>query len=604
MTLVPCRRPALTGRSPIARVAAWVRPRLLPWVALTFLFVAPPERAHGQERIGSYHTEVEVRKDGVLDVTERITVRAEGQQIRRGIYRDFPTRYQDRYGNQVRVGFEVVSVERNGELEPWFTETVANGVRLNTGNDDFLPVPAEHTFTLRYRTTRQLGFFEEHDELYWNAIGTGWVFPIEDGTVEMRLPEPVPVDRMSVEGYTGPQGAQGQAYEAEIPAPGVARYRLTAPLAPREGFTTVLTFPKGVVEQPTTTRRARWFLADNRGALVALAGWLGLLTFALRRWGAVGRDPPQGVVIPRYDPPEGHGPGGLRYMRRYGYDPRCFSGDVLAMGVAGRLRIHRDDRFLRSDGWALERIQPADGPATVLPPQRTLLERIFSGGDVVELKTSNARKLQAARSAHRQALDQLYHGRFFKRNGGHVAFAVLIAVVTIPASFALSGGNAIPVIVGVTGLILLTIIAFARLVRAPTREGRALLDEIEGLALYLGVAERDDLARLRGPGEPPVLDAKRYEELLPYAVALDVEDAWTQKFTAAVGAAAAAETARHIGWYRGDGPLDDLSELSDAVGSELGGRIASASTPPGSSSGAGGGGSSGGGGGGGGGGGR
>jgi hypothetical protein len=29
--------------------------------------------------------------------------------------------------------------------------------------------------------------------------------------------------------------------------------------------------------------------------------------------------------------------------------------------------------------------------------------------------------------------------------------------------------------------------------------------------------------------------ARRYETLLPYAVALGVEEAWTEKFTAAVG---------------------------------------------------------------------
>ena len=66
--------------------------------------------------------------------------------------------------------------------EPWFTENMRNGVRINTGNDDFLPVPADYTYTIRYRTTRQLGFFADHDELYWNAIGTGWIFPIEKGT--------------------------------------------------------------------------------------------------------------------------------------------------------------------------------------------------------------------------------------------------------------------------------------------------------------------------------------------------------------------------------------------------------------------------------------
>ena len=144
---------------------------------------------------------------------------------------------------------------------------------------------------------------------------------------------------------------------------------------------------------------------------------------------------------------------------------------------------------------------------------------------------------------------------------------------------------------------------FGILVRAPTPEGRKMLDEIEGLKRYLTVAERDELASMPGPDAPPMLDAKRYEFLLPYAVALDVEDAWTKKFTLAVGAAAAAAATAGIAWYSG-GRMDSLGSLSKAVGSSLSSQIASSSSPPGSSSGSGGGGSSGGGGGGGGGGGR
>lgn len=133
---------------------------LLGW---TSVLAALPAAA--QERIRVYDIAVEVKADGSLDVTEQITVRAEGSRIRRGIYRDFPTRYRDRYGNRVVVGFELSDVWRNGRPEPHFTESVANGIRINTGNDDFLQVPAEYTFTLRYRTTRQLGFFSAHDEL-------------------------------------------------------------------------------------------------------------------------------------------------------------------------------------------------------------------------------------------------------------------------------------------------------------------------------------------------------------------------------------------------------------------------------------------------------
>ena len=196
---------------------------ILTTLALWLLACAPPLAA--QERIERYDIQVDIQADGSLEVTERIDVRAEGQRIRRGIYRDFPTRYRDRLGNRVVVDFEVLEVLRDGQPEPWFTESIGNGVRLNTGDDGFLPVPARHRYTLRYRTTRQLGFFDAHDELYWNAIGTGWEFPIEAGSVEVRLPRPVPQAQLQLGAYTGVQGARGRAFEVVTPAPGVARWR-------------------------------------------------------------------------------------------------------------------------------------------------------------------------------------------------------------------------------------------------------------------------------------------------------------------------------------------------------------------------------------------
>ncbi len=570
---------------------------LLGWASV---LAALPAAA--QERIRAYDIAVEVKADGSLDVTEQISVRAEGSRIRRGIYRDFPTRYRDRYGNRVVAGFELLDVRRNGQPEPHFTESVANGIRINTGNDDFLRVPADYTFTLRYRTTRQLGFFSDHDELYWNAIGTGWIFPIDRGQVTVRLPRAVPVGEMRAEGYTGPQGAQGQAYAADLPEAGLARWRLTSPLAPNEGLTIVLSFPKGIVPEPGRGQRLWWLLADNRGVLVALAGLVGLLAFCVWRWRMVGRDPRQGVIIPRYEPPEGHGPAGLRFVRRMGYDTRCFSADVLAMAVAGHLRIHHEDGWL-SDGWGLERTGAKSTPPAD-PGQRKLLDSLFPGGATrIELKKANATTISGAHRAHTSALEKELQPRYFRRNARSVTIALLIAVGTALLAFFLSDGTGIVAIVVVLVVMVATISQFSRLVRAPTKDGRALLDQIEGLKLYLSVAEQAELERLPGPGAAPAVDAKRYETLLPYAVALEVEDAWTKKFTAAAGAAAVAAATAGIAWYRGSG-TSNLGNLTRAVGSSLSSQIASSSSPPGSSSGRGGGGSSGGGGGGGGGGGR
>jgi uncharacterized membrane protein YgcG len=571
--------------------------KLLACVAI----IVSVRSAAAQERIISYNSQVEIVADGSVDVTERIKVHADGNQIRRGIYRDFPTRYTDRFGNRLNVDLDVLSVQRNDVMEPWFTEKMSNGIRINTGNDTFLTVPADYTYTIRYRVTRELGFFPDHDELYWNAIGTGWIFPIESASVDVHLPIPVPTENLHAEGYTGSQGSKGVDYVADLPAPGSAHYRTTRPLAPNEGFTVVLTFPKGIIHEPTQRERAGWLLEDNRGVLAALAGLMLILLYMVRTWKRVGRDPQKGIIIARYEPRDGQTPAGLRFMERMGYDMRCFTGDILALAVSGRVKIHQEKKLL-SDQWSLERIEP-NTPTPISLAQQTLLDILFRDKPTLVLKNTNATTVSEACSGHKEILNREYQPEYFNRNGKKVAVAVLIGAVAALIAVGVSGGSGIPLILAVLIVMLIAIVIFARLVRAPTLAGRALRDEIEGLMLYLSVAEKNELASMRGPDEPP-LDAKRYEALLPFAVALGVEEAWTGKFTAAVGAAAAAQAANNMTWYAGRGPISSLGDFSSAIGSSLSSTISSASTPPGSSSGSGGGGFSGGGGGGGGGGGR
>ena len=63
---------------------------------LILLFVSVVFPAQAEERILSYHSDIEVFADASVQVTEKIVVRAEGRQIKRGIYRDFPTDYRVR----------------------------------------------------------------------------------------------------------------------------------------------------------------------------------------------------------------------------------------------------------------------------------------------------------------------------------------------------------------------------------------------------------------------------------------------------------------------------------------------------------------------------
>jgi len=555
--------------------------------------------ANADERILSFGSDMVIQPDGDLMVTETIRVRAEGSSIRRGIYRDFPTRYTDRYGNRVNVAFELLGVDRDGRPEPRFTERLGNGVRINTGNDDFLPTPGEFTFTIRYRTSRQLGFFAEHDELYWNVTGLGWDFPIDEVHARVSLPTPVDPAELRLDGYTGRFGEQGKDYQASSDRPGVATFSTTRGLAPGEGLTIAVGFPRGIIEPPSAARRAGWFLRDNRGVLVALAGLILLLLFYLRRWSRFGVDPRPGPVFPRYQPPEGFAPGELRMLRRMGNDQRCFSADVIDMGVRGFLQIHQGSG---SNGWRLVR-EPGASPEVLSDSQRALATALFEGGDQIELKNTQAARVSGAIAAHGAQMSKHLKPRYYQSHGGTVFAGVAFSLLIGFLALVVSGGNGIPALILLGAMGLVAHLVFARLMKAPTSEGRKLLDEIEGLRMYLSVAERDELKSVAGPGHPPALDAKRYEALLPFAMALQVEDAWTRKFTAAVGMAAAQQAS--ASWYHG-GSLSsmNLASIGNSIGSALTQQISASSTPPGSSSGGGGGGSSGGGGGGGGGGGR
>jgi hypothetical protein len=86
--------------------------------------------AYSDERILSFHSDVRIFTDGMIEVTETIQVRAEGQQIRRGIYRDFPTEYEDRLGNSYEITVEPLAVLRNELPEPFHTVRSGRDIRM------------------------------------------------------------------------------------------------------------------------------------------------------------------------------------------------------------------------------------------------------------------------------------------------------------------------------------------------------------------------------------------------------------------------------------------------------------------------------------------
>jgi uncharacterized membrane protein YgcG len=554
------------------------------WSVLFLLLLAIP--AGATERVLDFHSDIRIARDGTLTVTEMITVRALGKQVRRGILRDFPTDYRDRLGNRVRVPFDVVSVARNGQPEPYALERLSNGARIRIGAPDVLLPFGQHEYRITYRTARQIGFFEQHDELYWNVNGNGWTFPFDRVSAEVHFAQPVPAGELKVEAYTGPQGSRARNYQAFV-RPGSAAFRTTAPLGPREGLTIVVGFPKGVVAPPTGAQRFDAWVESNPALIAAFAGLFVLGSYLLFIWRKVGRDPKAGPRFPRYAPPAGLGPGSVRWLDRMGYDGRGFAAALLGLGAAGYLKIREENgRYeLRATG------RPPDGSQL----EQQILRGLFSHGQTqVFFDRTPSATLQAVRDGFGGALKEHFGARLFSRNWGAQAVGWLAAAAILGLMFLLQGGL---LLIGAAGLLMAAMLAvFYRLLPAYSLEGRKLQDGVEGLRQYLGVAEKEDLARMKVPPQT----AEEFARFLPYAVALDVEKTWAERFAAVLGSAAVAAAVQD--YYEASSGFDSFEGFSSSL-SSMGSTISAASTAPGSESGfsgGGGGGSSGGGGGGGG----
>jgi hypothetical protein len=559
-------------------------------LGLTVLLVLPV-LAGADERILGFHSEIKVRGDGVIEVTETIKVRAEGSRIRRGIYRDFPTKYRDRYRNRVVVDYRPISLLRDGRSEPFHSQKFNNGVRTYFGSASRYLSPGEYTYTFRYEAGRMLGFYEKHDELYWNVTGHGWDFPVDRASATVSFMFDIGDRDVGVEAYTGPYGASGSDYVANTDGSARAKIATTAILGPREGLTIVVSWPKGYVTAPSGTDKVAWFLSENVNAWVALVGLIAMFSYYIPVWRNFGRDPEAGVLVTRYEPPKGFSPASLRYIEQMYYDDKTMTAAVVNLAVKGYLRIDEID-----DVHSLQRMNAGGNPPSLAAGERELLNTLFSDDDAVVLEDENHVVLGGAKSEHERVLKRDYKNRYFKTNGAMNLPAFLLGIAATVVSLNVGDGPS-PVVIALIILMVATLIFFAIIMKRPTGPGRKLLDEVLGFKDYLEVAEKDEMNLRNPPEKTPAL----FEKYLPYALALGVEQEWSERFAEVFENVLGAESSEyHPTWYNGSWNNLNIASNTSSLTGGLNTAISSSVTPPGSSSGGGGGGFSGGGGGGGG----
>jgi len=512
-----------------------------------------------------------------------------------------------------------------------------------------------HTYSIRYSMTRMGRSFADHDELFWNATGNYWVFPILQSVTRVTLPAGANMDNLV--GYTGRPGSTEQAVTITRVSDNQAIFRTTRRLEAGEGVSVAAAFQAGVLTEPQGLDANLNWLSDHRDLVVPVLALLLVLGYNLLAWNAVGRDPKKGTIIPLFHAPKDMSPALSHYIDKMGWQNSgwtAFTAAIFDLGVKGLVKIDNPAKTLKvtTTGHA--------APAG-LPAEEMVLFSYFASERSVTVDKIHGADLNTKRGAFVAAVEAQNRKLYFNNNTGYVVLGFALSVASLLGLvafdmlnplvliFAAIGGVFIGIFAGflksfwtspVIGKVIFGVwvvifggnligsglnfasdvrfdtpllaaisivvvnVVFAILMRAPTVQGRKLMDQIDGFKMYMDTAEKN---RLNITGEPP-MTKERFEGILPYAIALGVEKPWSEHFEAELARNAVSDVdgTYQPGFYSGrswsgsGGFSNSVAAATTAMSAAMIAAQPSTSSGSGFSSGGGGGSSGGGGGGGGG----
>jgi uncharacterized membrane protein YgcG len=437
----------------------------------------------------------------------------------------------------------------------------------------------------------QVRYFDGYDEVYWNATGNYWAFPIDQARARIVLPGGAGAAQTAA--YTGYLGDADKSYSYEF-TNGAHVFQSTRRFAPGEGMTVAVGFEKGLVNPPSAAdARGEWWAANL--SLVVLGGAAALIgAFYAFMWNRVGRDPAKGPVFPQYQPPQGISPAAAHYIYHRGMRGHdAFIATLINLAIKRRIKID----VVEKKKTKLTLLSATAGGA-VTPIEEKLQGRVLAGGSPMTFGADYDSILTSAYQNFQKDLGKEYGAPYFRWNLAYLIPAVIVLFI----AFFVAVNFAFQWTVIHTLMVILLIamtLAAAYFLPAPTQKGEETRTAIEGFRLYLETAEKLQLNSVEvGSDAPPPMTVERYERFLPYAIALGVEKPWTKHFEKLMPKEAADY---HPYWASGNyGGSRSLAGLNNALVSSMASGVSSSLPQSSSSSGSGGGGSSGGGGGGGG----
>jgi len=482
-------------------------------------------RVLAAEQINNFTTEIKINQDASFDVKEVIEYDF-GSEMRHGIYRDIPIKYQrdnDNYNIEIS---DILVTDSLGNSYQFSTSKSGGVLTIKIGDPNKI-ITGEHVYEIYYQVNWAINYFTDHDELYWNATGNEWDVPIDQSAAEVSFSFPVESAGLTKTCFQGPINSQQECLNSsvETAAGGFLKkisYQ-TDVLYPDEGLTIVVGFPKGLVYQPSQGELFLKKVQENlRYIFVILLPFI-ILIWLYRQWYLHGRDiGGRQTIIPQYDSPDNLTPSEIGTVVDERAENRDISADIINLAVKGYLKINKLPE--QKDDYLLKKLKDGDDLKNEF--EKKLLTSLFSGKQEVKISALKNKFYKDLNEIRKQIYEAVTVKGYFVKNPQTVRTIYIILGIIIIILGPMTAGffNTI----GLIGFIFSgsMFIIFSFLMPKRTLKGVLTKEYILGLKMYLSVAEKDRYKFHYAPAKNPEV----FERLLPYAIALRVEKEWAKQF--------------------------------------------------------------------------
>ena len=212
---------------------------------LVITFWAGSAYAVSPVEVLSLDSKITISREDKITVLERLIVNVPTDGTNRGMVRDIPvaSRWKDK--GRLETELKVLAVEIDGKPYPIDDIVEQEGlVSVYMRDKNAYLSKGRHVFALKYEITNVIGFFENQDELTWNAVGQGW-----NGIKESRcivLP-PEGTEFTQYKAWLGERGSRDnpvEVQEIDIAGQKAVVFKAARPIKSGEIFTIAVAWPK------------------------------------------------------------------------------------------------------------------------------------------------------------------------------------------------------------------------------------------------------------------------------------------------------------------------------------------------------------------------